>query len=275
MNLEDSYSYCLNITKNHYENFPVASLVIPPFYRKHIAAVYAFARHADDFADEFQDKNKLLDWRKQLSECTKFPSDNPVFRALANTIHIFNLPMNWLDDLLTAFLLDFDKKRFTSFQELHDYSRYSANPVGRILLWLFKLRSEKLMQYADYITTALQLTNFWQDISIDLKKDKIYIPLNLLRRYRIDEEEIILQKFSPNFPGMVTVLFDYTGSLYKKGLPLLKSIPGRLRLELKFTIMGGMEILEKVNQNKEKLLYHRPALNGWDWIKILSRAFFN
>jgi squalene synthase HpnC len=275
MNLEDSYTYCLNITRNHYENFPVASLVIPPYYRKHIAAVYAFARQADDFADEIQDKDRLLDWRQQLKECTEYPSENPVFRALANTIHIFDLPVNWLDDLLTAFLLDLDKKRFTSFEELHEYSRYSANPVGRIVLWIFHLRSEKLMEYADYITTALQLTNFWQDISIDLKKDKIYIPLNLLQRYQIDEEEIILQKFSANFPGMVTVLFDYTYSLYKKGFPLLKSIQGRLRWELKFTIMGGMEILERVYQNKENLLFQRPVLNTWKWIKRGSRALVN
>ncbi len=275
MDLQAAYQYCLQFTRRHYENFPVASYMIPTHYRKHIAAIYTFARQADDFSDELKDRNELLKWQKYLYDCLEEKSDNPTFYALANTIKKFNLPVQWFDDLITAFLWDLDKNRFNSYAELRTYSRYSANPVGRIILWIFNFRSEQLFQYSDYITTALQLTNFWQDISIDLEKDRIYIPLNVLERFQLNEQDIIKRQNSQHFTNLIIELVQYTKLLYNRGLPLLKYINGRLQWELKLTVMGGLTILAKVERSKNCILISRPSLSKYDWIKITGNLIFN
>ena len=268
MNVQSAYDQCIQITRNHYENFPVASFLIPAHLRKHIAAIYAFARTADDFADEMQDRNKLEDWRAQLLSCTQNEPENPIFFALANTIREFELPVQWLDDLLTAFKLDLDKNRFKSIEELESYCVFSANPVGRLVLWLFEYRSEEMMLYADQITTGLQLTNFWQDISIDLKKDKIYIPTEMLIRYHQTETAILKKQSSPEFVDMMQELIQLTKQYFEQGSPLLKMVRGRLKWELKLTIAGGQEILRKTEQRKADLLYWRPVLSKRNWIKL-------
>lgn len=268
MNLASAYTHCMEITRNHYENFPVASVLIPSHLRKHIAAIYAFARTADDFADEMQDRDKLEDWRAQLLHCTQTEPENPIFFALANTITEFELPVQWLDDLLTAFQLDLDKNRFKSMEELESYCVFSANPVGRLVLWLFEYRSEEIMSYADQITTGLQLTNFWQDISIDLNKDKIYIPMDMLNQYHVSEDAILRQHSSPEFVTMMQELMQLTQRYFEKGSPLLKLVQGRLKWELKLTIAGGQRILRKAEQRKADLLTWRPALSKTDWIKL-------
>lgn len=268
MNLTSAYAHCIEITRNHYENFPVASFLIPSHLRKHIAAIYAFARTADDFADEMQDREKLEDWRAQLLRCTQEEPDNPVFLALANTIIEFDLPVQWLDDLLTAFKLDLDKNRFKSIEELESYCLFSANPVGRLVLWLFEYRSEEIMSYADQITTGLQLTNFWQDISIDLEKDKIYIPTDLLDQYHVGEDAILRQQSSPQFVDMMKELIQLTARYYEKGSPLLKLVRGRLKWELKLTVAGGKRILRMAELRKADLLNWRPALSKADWIRL-------
>ncbi len=268
MNVQSAYDQCIQITRNHYENFPVASFLIPAHLRKHIAAIYAFARTADDFADEMQDLNKLEDWRAQLLSCTQNEPENPIFFALANTIREFELPVQWLDDLLAAFKLDLDKNRFKSIEELESYCVFSANPVGRLVLWLFEYRSEEMMLYADQITTGLQLTNFWQDISIDLKKDKIYIPTEMLIRYHQTETAILKKQSSPEFVDMMQELIQLTKQYFEQGSPLLKMVQGRLKWKLKLTIAGGQEILRKTEQRKADLLYWRPVLSKGDWIKL-------
>ncbi len=275
MDLDAAYKHCMDITRRHYENFPVASLLIPSKFRPHISAVYAFARTADDFADEKMDREKLLDWRRQLHRCLEAPPENPVFQALAHTIRRFDIPVQLLDDLITAFLQDLDKNRFSTFEELFDYCRYSANPVGRIVLQMFGFDSEKTLRYSDAITTALQLTNFWQDISVDLSKDRIYIPEAYLNQYMIREEEILQRQFSPNFALLMTQLLNQTRELYHKGAGLFGHISGRLKWELKFTVLGGMAVLQKVVERKADILHHRPSLSGKDWSRIALRAAFN
>ena len=197
-------------------------------------------------------------------------SVHPIFTALADTIRQFDIPVKWLDDLITAFMLDLDKKRFESIKSLEDYCRYSANPVGRLILWLFGYRAENIMKFADNITTALQLTNFWQDISIDLKRDKIYIPSDILRRFNIEEMEILHQKSSENFAQMMQSLISRTSKYYRKGLPLLRLVHGRLRLELQFTIAGGYRILSKTRIQQANLLTFRPTLKKFDWFSITA-----
>jgi squalene synthase HpnC len=260
---------------SHYENFPVGSVLIPAYLRKHVAAIYAFARTADDFADEQQDRVKLQDWRKKLWQCTKAAPGHPIFTALSDTIRKFDIPVNWLDDLITAFMLDLDKKRFKSLQSLEEYCRYSANPVGRLILWLFGYRTENIMKFADNITTALQLTNFWQDISIDLKRDKIYIPSNFLHEFNIKEMEILHQESSENFARMMQSLIKQTSNYYRKGLPLLRLVQGRLRMELQFTIAGGYRILSKTRIQQANLLTFRPTLKKIDWFSISAGILLN
>lgn len=275
MNLEESYNYCLKLTRDHYENFPVASLLIPSKYRKDIAAVYAFARTADDFADELKDRSKLLDWRNQLYQCTEDIYTNPIFHALSDTIKQFQLPVEWLDNLLTAFLMDLDKTRFHDYNDLLHYCTYSANPVGRIVLWIFGYRSDDLMKRSDQITTALQLTNFWQDISIDINKGRLYIPLEILNRFKITESDIFQRKFSSNFALLMSELIKETNTLFSKGLALIDAVDGRLKLELKLTVAGGMEILKKVHKNREKILYYRPTVSTIDWIRLFLKSFIH
>jgi squalene synthase HpnC len=271
----DAYRVCQEIARKHYENFPVASVLIPAHLRKHIAAIYAFARTADDFADEERDRKKLQDWRDKLWQSIRGPSDHPVFIALADTIRTFEIPVQWLDDLLQAFLLDLDKNRFSSLQSLEEYCRYSAHPVGRLVLWIFGYRSEKVMLYSDRITSALQLTNFWQDISVDLKKDKIYIPTDFLEKFSISEREILEQKSTDNFSAMMKILISETEQMYLEGLQILHSVEGRLKRELQFTIAGGQKILEKTRNNRNRLLTYRPKLNKFDWLKISVNIILN
>ncbi len=274
MEIEKAYQHCMEITRNHYENFPVASKLIPSAYRPHIAAVYAFARTADDFADEAKDREKLLDWRKQLQNCVQGEISNPIFLALANTIDKFQLPVELLDNLCTAFLMDLDKNRFGTFDDLLGYCKYSANPVGRIVLWLFGFREEKTMRDADHLTSALQLTNFWQDISIDLHKGRIYIPVELMNRYGVGEEDILTGQFSTGFGLLMTELIKKTRALYQRGAAIFSKVKGRLGWELKLTILGGMTILEKVEQEQYRIFHNRPVLSKSDWAKIAARASF-
>jgi len=270
MDLSSAYLYCQKIARNHYENFPVASLLIPASRRRHIAAIYAFARIADDFSDETNDRQSLMDWRDRLQRCTKQKSDHPIFRALAHTIQVFNLPIQWLDDLLTAFLMDLEHHRYQTMEEVHRYCKYSANPVGRIVLWIFGYQQENLMTYSDHITTALQLANFWQDISIDLKKDRLYIPREYLEKFQVLEQDIFLQRSSDNFVSMLRDLIEDNRRLFRQGSPLLRQIQGRLRWELQLTIAGGFRILDKIEAHLPNLLTGRPVLNRWDWTKIIS-----
>ena len=273
--LTGAYQYCQRLTRAHYENFPVASFLIPAAVRPHIAAVYAFARSADDFADELHDRDKLLDWQRQLHNCLHTPSENPIFRALAHTIQSFQLPVQLLDDLLTAFLQDLKINRYQTQEELLNYCRYSANPVGRIVLWLFGYRAEELFAYADSITSALQLTNFWQDISVDAKKNRIYIPREFQAQFGVKENQILEGIANQNTGRLILHLVQITGELYREGMPILKAMHGRLRWELKLTILGGMRILELVRRNRQRVLIKRPKLEKKDWGFIFSKALFN
>ena len=267
-----AYRYCQEMANRHYENFPVASKLIPPHLRPHIAAVYAFARTADDFADEEKNEQKLLDWQNQLHHCLNQTPEHPVFIALSQTIRTFQLPLQWFNDLITAFLWDLHHNRFNTLKELREYCRFSANPVGRIVLWIFGYRNSTLMEYADYITTALQLTNFWQDISVDVKKDRVYIPLDLLSKHGVEIKQIIAKQSSPGFETVIRELSEKTQSLFDKGKPLFYSIRGRLRWELYFTVRGGMEILNKVARLGSKILQTRPVLSKRDWMKIIFKS---
>ncbi len=272
--LNKAYQYCRDITVQHYENFPVASFLLPASVRKHIYPIYAFARHADDLADEKQDKAALLDWRKKLHNSVNGHASHPVFIALSNTIQRFELPVALFDDLIKAFLQDLEKTQYRDLPELRQYCNYSANPVGRLILLLHGYRDDKLFQYSDDICTALQLTNFWQDVMIDIGKDRVYIPESCLARYGFSRDTIRNKRFDEEFGAMMSELVDETERLFERGRSLLSHINKRLKWELKLTIMGGESILNKIKANDYDVLHFRPKLSKGNWARLAFRSIF-
>ena len=272
MTLDQAYQICREITISHYENFPVASRLLPAQSRKHIYPIYAFARHADDLADEAGDREGLLAWREMLHRCLREAVGHPIFQALADTIRRFELPVELFDDLLSAFLQDIDQQRYPDMAALLDYCRRSANPVGRIILYLHGYRDTRLMTCSDDICTALQLTNFWQDVQVDITKSRIYIPQDWLARYRVSEDSIIRRRHSREFAALMEALLKHTRRRFASGKPLLAQVQRRLRWELRFTVGGGLRILDKIEQNDYNVLEKRPILNKGDWLLIALRT---
>ncbi|OGR96662.1 MAG: squalene synthase HpnC [Elusimicrobia bacterium RBG_16_66_12] len=271
-----AYRFCQDLADRHYENFPVASRLLPRRLRKHVAALYAFARIADDFSDETEyegvRRERLEEWRRQLAETGEKPPEHPVFLALSATLKELDLPKQPFDDLLSAFLQDTEKKRYETFAEVLDYCRRSANPVGRIVLMIHGYRDEELFRYSDAICTALQLANFWQDVSVDLKKDRVYIPEEDFKAYGYFEADLRMGVCNERFKALMKFELARTRSLFDQGKPL----PGRLRwplsLEIRLTWLGGMQILKLIHKLDFDTLRTRPALTKRDWIPLVARA---
>lgn len=274
--IPDAFRYCVRLARTHYENFPVGSILIPKKLRPHVCAIYAFARRADDIADEdFTEANRIpaLDaWLDLLQRSQVSHVNHPVFLALKETIRNFDIPVQLLKDLVTAFKMDVTTKRHPSFEDVMYYCRHSANPVGRLVLHLFGYRDEKLMLLSDKICTALQLANFWQDISVDLEKNRIYIPFDDLARFHFGESQLIARQYDDNFKELLKFQVDRTDRMFREGSGLVYLTKGRLSLELKCVIMGGMSVLEKIRQLNYNTLVKRPTLNNKDKIKILLKA---
>lgn len=242
--------------------------MIPIRLRKHIYAIYAFARYADDLSDEKQDRDGLLRWKAMFHESVNGKAEHPIFIALSDTIKKFDLPVDLFDKLISAFQQDLQRNRFANFNELFDYCENSANPVGRLVLLLNGYRDDGLFRYSDCICTALQLTNFWQDVKMDIQKDRIYIPKDHQIKYEVNERQIQNAMFNSNFRALMISLIEQTVDLFKKGYPLLRKVGGRLRWELRLTVEGGNAILKKIRGMDYDVLHTRPELNKLDWTKI-------
>lgn len=271
--VEEAFGYCEDLTRDHYENFPVASFFLPKEKRKYVAAIYAFARIADDFADEpgmtpAERIEAINNWEEQLLLTQSAEAHHPVFVALAKTIERFEIPVELLRNLLQAFRSDVTTNRYQTFDDVLQYCRYSANPVGRLVLLLFNYRSETLMKYSDSICTALQLANFWQDLSVDLQKNRVYLPQEDLRRFRCSEEELFSRAPTEQFRGLMAFQVRRTQELFIRGKPLLSQVGNDLSLELRLTWHGGMKILEKVKQVQYNTLTQRPTLSWFDKASI-------
>lgn len=281
-NIQEAYAFCEQLTQNHYENFPVGSVLVPKAKRKYIYSIYAFARTADDFADEgFEtktttaDRLKLLDdWEQQFDECLRGNYSHPIFAALQQTIRELNLPAQLFKDLLSAFRQDVVKSRYNDFDEVLDYCRRSANPIGRLILLLFDYRDEKLFQLSDRICTALQLANFWQDVSVDLEKDRVYLPLDEIEKFNFSEAELFGKVCNDSYRKLLEFQVNRTRKIFEEGKPLLNLVSGKLRLELKLTWLGGTQILRMIENNNYDTLSYRPALSKMDKVKLLGRIFF-
>ena len=267
------------LAKNHYENFPVASLLIPKYYRKEIAIIYWFARTADDIADEGN-----LESEKRLDKLNKFEeefknalngiSKNLNFVLLAKTINEKKLFTEHFLSLLSAFRQDVGKKRYESFEEVLDYCKRSANPVGRILLELFKVSDKEAIISSDKICTALQLTNFLQDTVIDFEKGRIYYPQEELRIFSVTEKIFELKENNPNIKALVKLNVDRTQVLFDEGKSLLQYLSGRFKYEIKWTIACGEKILSKIRKNDYDVFTKRPKLSKIDFITLLIKNIF-
>lgn len=245
--------------------------------RPSVCTIYAFARTADDFADEGvrtqEERLQLLDeWRSQLDECYSGRASHPVFVALAETIVQAGIPRELLADLLTAFRVDVTQNRFSTFSDLLFYCKHSANPVGRLVLHVFNNATERTMALSDHICTALQLTNFWQDVSGDWLKGRIYIPLEDMRRFGYTESEIGRKVLDSRFRRMLRYEIDRTKAMFSNGKPLLQEATERLRPELRLTWGGGLKILRKIESSGYDVLTGPPRITLGDKLAILTKA---
>lgn len=263
---------------DHYENFPVASLLLPPALRGPVEVIYRFARSADDFADEGDDPPpvrlaKLDAYREKLALLARGadPGDT-LFRDLSRVVAEHRLPLPLFDDLLDAFSQDVVKNRYADYAEVLDYCRRSANPVGRLLLHLFKRTSETQLRQSDAICTALQLANFWQDVGIDWAKDRVYLPQDDLRRFGVGEDHIDARRCDDAWRTLMRHQCDRTRALMLEGAPLSRSLEGRARWEIAITVQGGLRILEKLTAAGYDMFRRRPKLKWFDWPLLAWRA---
>jgi phytoene synthase len=257
----------------HYENFPVASLLLPAPLREPVEIIYRFARSADDFADEGHDApevrlQKLNDYRRQLAA----PA-SPLFQDVAKIIREHDLPLQLFADLLDAFSQDVTKKRYANYAEVLDYCRRSANPVGRLLLHLFKRTTDLDFQQADAICSALQLVNHWQDVDIDYTKDnRVYLPLDEMARFRVTERHLQQKLVDESWKQLMAFQVERARALMLSGQGLGRSLPGRIGLEIRATVQGGLRILEKIERVGYDVFRRRPVLRPFDWPLLLLKA---
>jgi phytoene synthase len=262
----------------HYENFPVASLLLPSRFRRPIALIYRFAREADDLADEGDTPaaarlEQLDRFHEQLRRIGRgAPPDIPWFAALAAVIREHDLPLPAFAELLSAFAQDVTRKRYADFAEVLDYCRRSANPVGRLLLHLFRSTSDRNFEWSDSICSALQLVNFWQDVPIDYAKGRIYLPQDEMKRCGVTEQHIAGRLCDDAWRTLIQSQIDRARGMLEAGAPLGRVLPGRFGLEIRATVQGGLRILEKLERAGCDMFRHRPVLKWHDWPVILARA---
>jgi hydroxysqualene synthase len=267
-----AYEYCEAIARAHYENFPVASHLLPPFMRPHVAAVYAFARLADDIADEGSEapRSRLdaLDrWDRRL-QAVAAGTDDPggphpqVFEALRATIRDCRLPPVLLSDLLSAFKQDVTITRYATWSDLLDYCRRSANPVGRLVLRIAGYDDERIDRASDAVCTALQLTNFWQDLERDHVKGRVYLPADIRTPAGAREEDLAGRRLTPEWRTALEEAGRRTRALFEAGRSVCDAVRGRLRWELRATWLGGVRILDKLEAVHFDVFSRRPALSA-------------
>ncbi len=274
--LAESRKYTRWLATHHYENFSVATFLLPSHLRQHFYDVYAYCRWADDLGDEVPDSRaalELLDWwEEQLLECYAGRVAHPVFVALQDTVDRFDIPIEPFRNLLVAFRQDQTVHRYPTWEAVLDYCRNSAAPVGRLVLNLCGYRDPKRFALSDHTCTALQLANFWQDVSRDLEKDRIYIPLDLLAASGLTEPELIDRRFDDRYVHLMRGLVARTRELFKLGEPLVASVNPRLRVDLQLFSRGGMAVLDAIESVGYNTLQQRPALSSVKKCQLLGRA---
>jgi squalene synthase HpnC len=273
---EEARTYCRKLARTHYENFSVATWFFPQHLRQHFFNIYAYCRVSDDLGDEVGDPSAslhLLDqWQTELDACYAGSPRHPVFVALADTVLNFDIPKQEFADLLTAFRQDQTVTRYQTFEDLLGYCRYSANPVGHIVLYVCGYRDAERQQLSDFTCTALQLANFWQDVSLDHAKGRIYVPLESLERFGVTEGDIAAQRNTPAFRDMMKFEVERARDWFHKGLPLSSMVNRELAIDIELFTRGGQEILKAIERQNFAVLGRRPVISKISKLALLART---
>ena len=262
----------------HYENFPVGSVLLPPRLRYPVAVIYRFARTADDFADEgaLPAADRLGQLEAYRTELTRLqqnrPPETPLFHALAGVVRQHELPLQPFFDLLDAFSQDVTKSRYANFSEVLDYCRRSADPIGRLMLHLYRAASDENLGQSDAICSALQLINFWQDVGVDFRKDRIYLPQDEMALFGVSEQQIAAQDTNGRWTELMQFQTRRARAMLESGAPLTLRLRGRIGLELRMIVQGGLRVLEKLDSVGGDIFRRRPVLRAHDWPLMLIRA---
>jgi squalene synthase HpnC len=266
--LAAAYEFCAQLARSHYENFTIASWMMPRKMRPHMYAIYAYARCADDFADEDHDLRKLDEWERELDLAYAGSPRHPVFVALADTVRKFDIPREPFADLLTAFRSDVDFKGFDTLGDLLGYARYSANPVGRLVLYLFGYRDAERQHLSDLVCSGLQLANFWQDVAIDFGKGRIYFPREDLARFGVTPENLGRGEATQGFLELMRHEVGVARAMLREGGGLYRLVDRRLRRDILMFAGGGLAILRAIERVGYDVFHRRPKLGKLDYLKL-------
>ncbi len=274
--LEEAQEYCRKLAHSHYENFSVATFFLPKRLRQHFFNVYAYCRISDDLGDEVGDPQASLalfdQWEAELDRCYERTPGHPVFVALAETVREFDIPKHEFSDLLRAFRQDQTVTRYETFSDLLGYCRYSANPVGHLVLYLCGYRDTERQRLADFTCTALQLANFWQDVAGDYEIGRLYLPLEDLRRFGVDESVIAGKLPTPEFRALLRFEVERAREWFEQGLPLIRQVSRELSRDLDLFSRGGLEILKAIEASDYDVLSSRPLLSKGRKLSLVARA---
>ncbi len=274
--LEEARAYCRRLAESHYENFHVATWFLPKPLRPHFHAIYAYCRISDDLGDEVGDSAAALAllglWGRELDACYEGRARHPVFVALAETIHACSIPKEPFADLLVAFRQDQTKTRYETMQDVLGYCRYSANPVGRLVLYTCGEVNEANFRLSDATCSALQLANFWQDVHVDFAKGRVYLPQEEMRRFGVSDETIAQGVATPEFRALLRHEVDFARSLFLEGLPLIGRVQRDLAIDLDLFSRGGLEILRAIERCDYDVLSARPAIGKRTKMALALRA---
>ncbi|MGO9648400.1 MAG: squalene synthase HpnC [Terriglobales bacterium] len=274
--MAEAQAYCRRLARSHYENFSVASWFLPQRVRQHFFNVYAYCRISDDLGDEVGDPAaslELLDqWQAELDASYSGKPRHPVFVALADTVRRFGIPKQTFADLLTAFRQDQTVTRYPTFDALLGYCRYSANPVGRLVLYVCGYRDAERQQLSDFTCTALQLANFWQDVSVDHAKGRIYMPLEDMQRFGVSEGDLAAQKNTAAFCDLMRFEVERARDWFRRGWPLSAKVDRELALDIELFSRGGQEILRAIECQGYGVLGRRPAISKSRKLALVARA---
>jgi len=273
---EQAREYCRRLARRHYENFSVATWFLPGRLRQHFCNVYAYCRISDDLGDEVGDARDALalfdQWEAELNACYDGHPKHPVFVALAETVEMFKIPKHEFSDLLRAFRQDQTITRYERFDDLLGYCRYSANPVGHLVLYLCGYDDAERQQLSDFTCTALQLANFWQDVSADYAKGRIYLPIESLRRFGMSEDDIASNRNTQAFREMMKFEVERARQWFHRGLPLVEKVDRELAIDLELFSRGGQEILNSIERQNFAVLGERPAISKLRKLALVARA---
>ncbi|HEY2827562.1 MAG TPA: squalene synthase HpnC [Pirellulales bacterium] len=278
VSLSEAQAYCRRLARRHYENFTVASSLLPAELRQHFCNIYSYCRWSDDLADETgggKQSLELLDWwQSELDECYRSgAAGHPVFVALAETIREFEIPIEPFRDLLVAFRQDQTCTRYETFEQLLGYCRNSANPVGRLVLYLGRCHDAERGQLADAVCTGLQLANFWQDVARDYQKGRIYLPQDSCRAAGYNEASFSRGEFNPQFRKLMAGEVDRAETYFDAGEPLVALVPRELRIDVKLFIDGGRAVLQAIREIDYNVWRRRPVVSKWKKLKLMAGAW--